>query len=103
VERSLIDHYAKNLRAAEDLAHVAWARDASDAIIGFRVVRVRCGSPLWEAGFENGDLITDINGHQVRTVPQALAAYVTLRVKRKLRVRGQRKDGTAFDHRYRLS
>ena len=103
VERGLVDHYARDLKAAEDLAWVAWARDDDDKVIGFRVVKVRCGSPLWEAGFQHGDVITRINGHKVRTVPQALAAYVALRIKRKLRVRGTRKDGTPIDHRYRLT
>jgi len=103
VDRDLIDHYARDLKAAERLAYVAWARDDDDRIIGFQVVRVRCGSPLHEAGFRNGDVITKINGHKVRTVPQALAAYVALRIKRKLRVRGHRKDGTPLDHRYRLT
>jgi membrane-associated protease RseP (regulator of RpoE activity) len=103
VDRDLVDHYARDLRAAEKLALVSWAHDDNDRVIGFRVVRVRCGSPLHEAGFQNGDVITQINGHKVRTVPQALAAYVALRIKRKLRVRGMRKDGTPLDHRYRLT
>jgi len=103
VERDLIDRYAKDLDAAARLAYVSWARDDDDRIIGFKVVKIRCGSPLHEAGFQNGDVITKINGHKVRTVPQALAAYVALRVKRKLRVRGHRKDGSEMDLRYRLT
>jgi len=103
VDRDLIDRYAKDLKAAARLAYVDWARDDNERIIGFQVVRIRCGSPLHEAGFQNGDIITRINGHKVRTVPQALAAYVALRVKRKLRVRGQRRDGEEMDLRYRLT
>jgi hypothetical protein len=103
VNRGLIDRYAKDLSAAADLAYVAWARDDDERVIGFKVIRIRCGSPLHEAGFKNGDVITRINGHKVRTVPQALAAYVALRIKRKLRVRGQRKDGSEMDMRYRLT
>ena len=103
VNRSLIDRYAKDLDAAADLAHVAWAHDDNDRVIGFKVIRIRCGSPLHEAGFKNGDIITRINGHKVRTVPQALAAYVALRIKRKLRVRGHREDGSQMDLRYRLT
>jgi hypothetical protein len=103
VKRKLIDHYASNLGEAEKLARVTWARDADDQVIGFQVIRVRCGSPLWNAGFRDGDIITAINGQRVRTVPQALTAYVALRIKRTLRVRGQRKDGSPIDHRYRLT
>lgn len=103
VERQLVDHYAKNLDEAMRLAHVAWAKDEAGEIIGFKVVRVRCGSVLHEAGFQHGDVITAINGHKVRTVPQALRAYLALRIKRKLRVRGVRKDGSELDNRYRLT
>ncbi len=103
VARDLIDHYANHLNEAARIAHVTWAHDEEGDIIGFRVVKVRCGSPLHEAGFQDGDIITRINGHKVRTVPQALAAYVELRVRRKLRVRGTRKDGSPLDNRYFLT
>ncbi len=103
VERDLIDRYARDLKAASRLASVSWAHDARGRVIGFQVHRVRCGSPLHEAGFKNGDLVTQINGRKVRTVPQALAAYVALRIKRKLRVRGTRRDGQSLDLRYRLT
>jgi membrane-associated protease RseP (regulator of RpoE activity) len=103
VERGLIDHYARDLKEASRLASVSWAQDPEGRVIGFKVHRVRCGSPLHEAGFENGDVITQINGKKVRTVPQALAAYVALRIKRKLRVRGTRRSGHPLDLRYRLT
>ncbi|HCH65166.1 MAG: hypothetical protein CL927_01570 [Deltaproteobacteria bacterium] len=102
IDRSLVDHYARNLDEANRLAYVSWARDEEGQVIGFKVKRVRCGSPLHEAGFQSGDVVTQINGRKVRTVPQALAAYVALRIKRKLHIRGIR-SGQRLDLRYRLT
>ena len=102
IERDFVDHYARNLDEANRLAHVSWARNDKGEVIGIKVNRVRCGSPLHEAGIQSGDVVTRINGRKVQSIPQALAAYVALRVKRTLHVRGTR-SGRRLDLRYRLT
>ena len=92
VERAIIDYYASHLMEAARLAHVVWAKDKEGDTIGFKVVRITCGSVLHEAGFKNGDVILAVNNRSVKTIPRALMAYRDLRKKKKLKVSIERKD-----------
>lgn len=91
VERAIIDYYASHLMEAARLAHVVWAKDKEGQTIGFKVVRITCGSVLHEAGFKNGDVILSVNNKSVKTIPRALMAYRDLRKKKKLKVSIERK------------
>ncbi len=86
VQRSLVDHYAGDMNAAEQLASAAWHRDASGEIDGIRVKRIRCGSPLHEAGLRNGDIIHQVNGRSVDSLAGAIALWWQLRRQDSLRV-----------------
>jgi hypothetical protein len=92
VERAIIDYYASHLMEAARLAHVVWAKDKEGETIGFKVVRITCGSVLHEAGFKNGDVILSVNNKSVKTIPRALLAYRDLRKKKKLKVSIERKN-----------
>lgn len=92
VERAIIDYYASHLMEAARLAHVVWAKDKDGETIGFKVVRITCGSVLHEAGFKNGDVILSVNNKSVKTIPRALLAYRDLRKKKKLKVSIERKN-----------
>jgi hypothetical protein len=79
VEKELVDLYLNDLNEAEKLAWVSWNRAPSGEIDGFVVKRVRCGGVLHTAGLRNGDVVTQINRHEVTTIPQAFKAYRKLR------------------------
>ncbi|MFT5685731.1 MAG: hypothetical protein ACI8RZ_006685 [Myxococcota bacterium] len=102
IERDLIDYYAGDMREAMTLASVYWYREEGD-VVGFKVRRIKCGSVLHQAGFRNGDVIHSINGREVTTIPQALAAYRKLRRKRKLEVVLTRRTGDTVSLRYKLT
>jgi hypothetical protein len=83
VQRSVLDHYA-TLKEGMRLAHVAWHKDDAGKKDGFSIYRIGCGNPLAQVGLKNGDVIHTINGHKVKSIPQALV--VVARVKRKERI-----------------
>lgn len=78
VERDLLDNYTGNLRQASTLALTSWHRSDGE-IDGFRVKKVRCGSPLHQLGFRNGDVVHSVNGKPVTSTTQALMAFRKLR------------------------
>lgn len=73
VDRDVLDTYT-TLEQAMKLARVAWHKDADGKVDGFKLYRVRCGSPLTQVGLRSGDVIHAINGRKVRTLPQAFNA-----------------------------
>jgi hypothetical protein len=79
IEKELVDLYLNDLNEAEKLAWVSWNRAPSGEVDGFVVKRVRCGGVLHTAGIRNGDVVTQINRHEVTTIPQAFKAYRKLR------------------------
>ena len=78
VQRELVSSYTHNLRQASRLAATSWHRTQGQ-VDGFRVKRVRCGSPLHQLGFRNGDVILSVNGRPVTSTVQALSAFRRLR------------------------
>lgn len=102
VERNIVDYYASHLMEAARLAYVVWAKDPAGDTIGFKVVRITCGSVLHEAGFKNGDIILSVNNRSVRSIPRALLAYRDLRKKRRLKVYIERRGVGPMVLEYRL-
>ncbi|MCB9744582.1 MAG: PDZ domain-containing protein [Alphaproteobacteria bacterium] len=68
-----------DLDAAARLARVDWERDDTGEVVGFTLRRLRCGSPLHAAGLRNGDVIHQVNGRDITSIPEALAAYARLK------------------------
>lgn len=101
IDAAIVAHYAHDLVEASKLAYVSWAYNDAEEIIGFKVRRIRCGSPLWQAGLRNGDVITAINGRTITTIPQALKAYRKFKKKDNFRLEVLRK-GETLNYRYKL-
>lgn len=102
VERDIVDYYASHLMEAARLAYVIWAKNEEGDTIGFKIVRITCGSVLHEAGFKNGDIILSVNNRSVRSIPRALLAYRDLRRKRRLKVYIERRKVGPMVLEYRL-
>jgi S1-C subfamily serine protease len=102
IDRDLVDYYVKHLDEAEKLAWIGWHRNEEGDIDGFKIKRIRCGSVLDQAGFKNGDVVLEINGRPVTSIPQAIGAYYRLRTKRNLRVDLAR-EGETVRLKYKLS
>jgi hypothetical protein len=97
VERALLDYYFGHTDEAAKLGSAAWYRDEGGDIEGIRVRRVRCGSPVEEAGIKQGDIIRTANGKRVDSMAGVIALWWQLRTKDRLELRIIR-DG----HRKRL-
>ena len=102
VEKALIDGYVDDLDSAARLAWTGWHTDPEGDVDGFVVKRIRCGSPLHEAGFRNGDVVHEVNGRTIDSIPSALRAYRRLKRKDVLKVDLTRKNGTSRQMRYEL-
>ena len=79
MDRSVIDHYTTSIDAAMKLARVAWSKNSRGKKVGFKLTRVRCGSPLALVGLRRGDVIHEINGRTVKSIPQAFTAVRRLK------------------------
>lgn len=102
VERSLLEAYAKDRDAASRLAMLTWQTGADGQVSGFRIGRLRCGSPLHQAGFRNGDVVHAVNGKPITSYAEAAWAYGVLRNQGSLKVKLTRKDGSPKRLRYTL-
>lgn len=102
VERDWVLSYANDLNAAAKLAYVAWSRDEKGKIQGFVVKRIRCGTPLEQAGLKNGDVIQQVNGKNVRSLVQAWGAWRKVKRKEVVRLTVER-EGRRIELRYRIS
>ena len=94
IEDATVHHYANHPREAESLAATWWSKDEDDSINGFKVGRLQCGSLLETLGFKNGDVISKVNGMEIKTYGDAINAYMTLRRKRILWVDVTRRGET---------
>ncbi len=100
VERSFLEALASDREAASRLAVLTWSNSTNGKVDGFKVRRVRCGSPLHQAGFRNGDVIHGVNGHKVTSIAEAIWTYGQVRKDKQLKVNLTRKDGSAAKLRY---
>lgn len=101
IDAAIVEFYSHDLYEASKLAYVSWAYNEAEEIIGFKVRRIRCGSPLWQAGLRNGDIITSVNGRTITTIPQAFKVYRKLRKKDSFRLEVDRK-GETLKFKYKL-
>jgi S1-C subfamily serine protease len=101
VKRSVIERYTSNMKAAERLASVKWAKNKSGKNIGVRLSRVPCKSPLRAAGLRSKDLILTVSGQKVTGVAQGLRVWASVRRDDSFTVKIRRKGGTTV-HRYVL-
>jgi len=100
VDQRLFDSYTSSLNQVMELGR-ATPHQTGAGVVGYRLVRVRCGSPLHAAGMRRGDVVHSVNGMPVRSIPQALLAFSKLRSSRNFTLRISRK-GAPMTLRYRL-
>jgi hypothetical protein len=91
IDGALIEYYADHLGEAMKLAWADWHKDERGDVDGFSVRHMRCGSPLHQAGLRNNDVIHQINGKDIRSIPAALGAFRKLQKKDVLKVELTRK------------
>lgn len=100
VKRDFVNSVA-NMRSINSLGRVSWHTNEDGDVDGFRVRRIRCGSPLHQAGIRNGDIVHTINGRTPRSLLQAINLWLKMRNKTFIRVRVTR-NGERIKLRYRL-
>ncbi|MFH1470105.1 MAG: PDZ domain-containing protein [Pseudomonadota bacterium] len=81
VQRAMLDRYLRDTEAAEGLGSAAWHKDRQGKVDGIRVLRVRCGSPLAEAGLAKGDIVRSANGRSLDSLAGMVALWWQLRTK----------------------
>jgi general secretion pathway protein C len=78
VDRDLIDRAFKNpSKFARSVRVRPYKRQGE--IVGFRLRRVKRNSPLYLLGARKGDIVHSVNGVDLTSVNDALAAYQRLR------------------------
>ena len=68
---------------------------------GWKMTRVKNGSPGWWLGMRRGDIILTVNDMKLNTKPQLIAAYLKLKNKTEFEVKIDR-DGTIRKHKYTI-
>ena len=74
VDRSLLDHYAKNMDDIYKNIGIAEVKEGGK-IKGFRITFVRRGSPFAKLGIKRGDVIKSINGQEITSYNAAFETY----------------------------
>jgi len=74
VDRSLVEHYAKNMKEIFKDIGIVEAKK-SGVVIGFRITFVRRGSKFAQLGLRRGDVLTSINGQMLDNYGAALGIY----------------------------
>jgi general secretion pathway protein C len=83
VDRALVDAALANpAQFARSVRVRPYKKDGE--VTGFRLRRIQKGSPLEMLGAQQGDIIHSVNGVNLTSVDQALAAYQNLRADSKL-------------------
>ena len=74
VDRSLLDHYAKNM---DDIYKNIGIKEVKEdgKIKGFRITFVRRDSPFAKLGIKRGDIIKSINGQEINSYNTAFEIY----------------------------
>ena len=74
VDRSLLDHYAKNV---DDIYKNIGVKEVKEGgkLKGFSITFVRRGSPFAKLGIKRGDVIKSINGQEINSYNAAFETY----------------------------
>jgi len=74
IDKSLIDHYAKNMDDIYKNIGIAEVKKGN-VLQGFRISFVRKGSPFAKLGVRRGDVIKAINGQEIDSYQAAFGVY----------------------------
>lgn len=102
VEKDLITWYITHLGALNSLGWSSKHEGPDGRSDGMRIGGVKCGNDLHLAGIRSGDVVHRVNGHDVRSIPQAIMVYRKVRKDHRIRVELTRR-GKPVTLTYRLS
>ena len=102
VEKDLITWYITHLGELNRLGWSSKHEGPDGRPDGMRIGGVKCGNDLHLAGIRSGDVVHRVNGHDVRSIPQAILVYRKVRNDRRIRVELTRR-GKPVTLTYRLS
>ncbi len=74
IDRSLVEHYGKNMKEVMKDIGIADEKEGND-LKGFRVTFVRKNSPFSKLGLRRGDVIKSINGQEISSYNAAMNVY----------------------------
>lgn len=74
IDRSLLDHYAKNMDDIYKNVGITEVRDGKN-LTGFKITFVRRDSPFAKLGVRRNDVIKSINGQEINSYNAAFNAY----------------------------
>jgi general secretion pathway protein C len=74
VDRSLLEHYAKNMDDIYKNIGIAEIKEGS-TLKGFKITFVKRGSPFAKLGVRRGDIIKSINGQEINSYNAAFNVY----------------------------
>jgi len=74
VDRSLLEHYAKNMDDIYKNVGIAEIKEGS-TLKGFKITFVKRGSPFAKLGLRRGDVIKSINGQEINSYNAAFNVY----------------------------
>ncbi len=79
VDRSLVTWYIGHLGELNRLGWSSKQEGPDGSSVGMRIGGVTCGNDLHLAGIRSGDVVHRVNGHEVRSIPQAIGVYRKVR------------------------
>jgi general secretion pathway protein C len=74
IDRTLLDHYAKNMDDIYKNVGIGEVRNGKD-LAGFRITFVRKDSPFAKLGIKRDDVIKSINGQEINSYNAAFGVY----------------------------
>ncbi|MFK5975625.1 MAG: PDZ domain-containing protein [Sulfurovum sp.] len=74
IDKSLIEHFSKNINEVNKNIGIREIKDA-DGKIGFGISFIRRGSPFAKLGIRRGDIIKSINGQNIDSYSAAFGVY----------------------------
>jgi len=74
IDKSLFDHYAKNMDDIYKNIGISEVKE-NGKIKGFRITFVRRGTPFAKLGIKRGDMIKSINGQEINSYNAAFEVY----------------------------
>jgi general secretion pathway protein C len=78
IDRSLLDHYAKNLKEVYKDIGITEIKEGK-AIKGFKITFVKRDSPFAKLGVKRGDIIKSMNGQEINSYNAAFSMYKNIR------------------------
>jgi general secretion pathway protein C len=100
IDSSDLENALNNLSQLSTQARVVPAFEDGKPI-GFKFFSIRPNSAFSRIGFENGDIITKINGYDLNSPDKAIELYQKLRVDSQFNVQGKR-GGANFNYDYNV-